>query len=163
MQDLKKSLPLKMGSTVVANYKNSPLRPNPQMNQLRGAPSTDERTFDEYVCRWEEPHVGNFSSHKSIKKNLLSNIWPPESKVHWPFSLQAFIRKFWSKSGSGNRPRNLDQRVPDRNFWRANGLYLKWSPRQKFRSEALGSRIFGVFSDPNFDQNFRMNACNEKG
>ena len=81
-----------------------------------------------------------------------------------PFRLiQASIRKFWSKLGFENQPKNLDPRVPDRNFCRGDHFRYNPSTLQKFRSATLGSRFFGLFSELNFDQNFRMDACIEKG
>ena len=52
----------------------------------------------------------------------------------------------------------------NRNFCRDDHFRYHPSTRQKFRLRILGSRFFGMFLDPNtFDQNFRMDSCNEKG
>ena len=69
-----------------------------------------------------------------------------------PFSSQASTFKFWSKMRSENRPKILDQRTSDRNFWLSYNFGYNVSTLQKFRLRTLWSRFLGLFSDLIFDK-----------
>ena len=88
-------------------------------------------------------------------------VWIPyDTWWHSTFCYKTSIKKFRSKIGHKT---SIRLRVHDRNFWRIDNFGLNISTSQKLRSGTLWSRFFGVFSVPNFDQNFWLETCDEKG